>query len=273
MTYNQVKGSAEHIMSRTRMKPVVGIVCGNGLGKSIALENETRIPYKEIPRFVECTLGEQGVLRIGTLDGVPVAVMEGRFHYYEGYSMSEVAYPVAVLRALGIRKLILTNIAGAINPEYRPGEIVILEDQIKFFDDSPLRGEDATMFGTARYPDMSAVYCPVMRSLITKVWKEAKGTDLRSGVYAFMPGPQFETPAEIRALGTMGADLVGMSTVPEAIMAKANGMYVLGVSIVSNPAAGVSATPLREKEIDEVVSGAIPDFRDIIRMSVGIMGR
>lgn len=273
MTYNQVKGSAEFILGRTRLKPVVGIVCGNGLGKSIALENETRIPYRDIPRFQDVAFGGPGVLRIGTLDGVLVALLEGRLHYYEGFSMADVAYPVAVIKALGAKKLILTNIAGGINESYKPGDIVLIEDQIKFFDESPLRGEDASMFGTERFFDMSRTYCPICIGLVQKVWKEAKGTDLKTGVYAYMPGPQFETPAEIRALKTMGADLVGMSTAPEAIMAQANGMYVLGVSIVSNMAAGITEGRLSEKDIDTAFEKAVGDYRDVVRMAVGIMGR
>lgn len=270
MTYNQVKGSAEYIMAQTRVRPKIAIVLGTGLSSVCTdIENETRIPFKNIPRWNATTNpSHEGVLVIGTLEGIPVAVMSGRLHSYEGNSFAECAYPVAVLKAFGIEKIILTNAAGGINTGYKAGDFVLISDHIKFFDESPLRGEDATMFGTGRFFDMSDTYCEALREKAAKAYKEETGEELQSGVYSFMPGPQFETPAEIRMLRTLGADLVGMSTVPEAIMAAACDMRVLGISVVTNMAAGVLKKPLTTSEVDETCLARGEAFKKLIHTAV-----
>mgnify|MGYP002522780974 FL=1 len=273
LTYNQVKGSAEFIMAQTRVRPKIAIILGTGQS-SIAseIEGAVRIPYKNIPRWNATTQkSHEGVLVIGMLDKVPVAVMSCRLHFYEGNSFAECAYPIAVLKALGVEKIIMTNAAGGINTEYKPGDFVMLTDHIKFFDDSPLRGEDASIFGTGRFFDMSDTYSEYLRNRVTGEFEAETGISLKSGVYAFMPGPQFETPAEIRALRVLGADVVGMSTVPEVIMAVACGLKVLGISVVTNMAAGVLPRALTLSEVDDVCRNVDCDFKKLIHTAVRIL--
>lgn len=273
LTYNQVKGSAEFIMAQTRLRPKIAVVLGTGQS-SIAseIEGAVRIPYKSIPRWNSTVnKSQEGILIIGMLDKVPVAVMNGRLHFYEGNSFAECAYPIAVLKAFGIEKIIMANAAGGINTEYNPGDLVMITDHIKFFDDSPLRGEDASMFGTGRFFDMSDTYCEYLRNRVMGEFSDETGIELKTGVYAYMPGPQFETPAEIRALRTMGADLVGMSTVPEVIMAAACNLKVLGISVVSNMAAGVSPRALTLSEVDDVCGRVEGDFKKLIRTAARIL--
>ena len=273
LTYNQVKGSAEFIMAQTRVRPKIAIILGTGQS-SIAseIEGAVRIPYKNIPRWNATTQKSlEGVLIIGTLNRVPVAVMSGRLHFYEGNSFAECAYPIAVLKALGIEKIIMTNAAGGINTEYKPGDFVMISDHIKFFDDSPLRGEDASIFGTGRFFDMSDTYSEYLRNRVAGEFTDETGIALKSGVYAFMPGPQFETPAEIRALRVLGADLVGMSTVPEVIMAAACNIKVLGISVVTNMAAGVLQRALTLSEVDDVCKAVDGDFKKLVRTAVRVL--
>ena len=273
LTYNQVKGSAEFIMAQTRVRPKIAIILGTG-HSSIAseIEGAVRIPYKNIPRWNATTQkSHEGVLIIGTLNRVPVAVMSGRLHFYEGNSFAECAYPIAVLKALGIEKIIMTNAAGGINTEYKPGDFVMISDHIKFFDDSPLRGEDASIFGTGRFFDMSDTYSEYLRNRVAGEFTDETGIALKSGVYAFMPGPQFETPAEIRALRVLGADLVGMSTVPEVIMAAACNIKVLGISVVTNMAAGVLQRALTLSEVDDVCKAVDGDFKKLVRTAVRVL--
>ena len=273
LTYNQVKGSAEFIMAQTRVRPKIAIILGTGQS-SIAseIEGAVRIPYKNIPRWNATTQkSHEGVLIIGTLNRVPVAVMRGRLHFYEGNSFAECAYPIAVLKALGIEKIIMTNAAGGINTEYKPGDFVMISDHIKFFDDSPLRGEDASIFGTGRFFDMSDTYSEYLRNRVAGEFTDETGIALKSGVYAFMPGPQFETPAEIRALRVLGADLVGMSTVPEVIMAAACNIKVLGISVVTNMAAGVLQRALTLSEVDDVCKAVDGDFKKLVRTAVRVL--
>ena len=273
LTYNQVKGSAEFIMAQTRVRPKIAIILGTGQS-SIAseIEGAVRIPYKNIPRWNDTTQkSHEGVLIIGTLNRVPVAVMSGRLHFYEGNSFAECAYPIAVLKALGIEKIIMTNAAGGINTEYKPGDFVMISDHIKFFDDSPLRGEDASIFGTGRFFDMSDTYSEYLRNRVAGEFTDETGIALKSGVYAFMPGPQFETPAEIRALRVLGADLVGMSTVPEVIMAAACNIKVLGISVVTNMAAGVLQRALTLSEVDDVCKAVDGDFKKLVRTAVRVL--
>lgn len=273
LTYNQVKGSAEFIMAQTRVRPKIAIILGTGQS-SIAseIEGAVRIPYKNIPRWNATTQkSHEGVLIIGTLNRVPVAVMSGRLHFYEGNSFAECAYPIAVLKALGIEKIIMTNAAGGINTEYKPGDFVMISDHIKFFDDSPLRGEDASIFGTGRFFDMSDTYSEYLRNRVAGEFTDETGIALKSGVYAFMPGPQFETPAEIRVLRVLGADLVGMSTVPEVIMAAACNIKVLGISVVTNMAAGVLQRALTLSEVDDVCKAVDGDFKKLVRTAVRVL--
>ena len=273
MTYNQFKGSAEYIFAQTRIRPKIAIVLGSGLNNVVSeIENAVRIPYKNIPRWNSTTNPDhEGVLIIGYLDKIPVAVMSGRLHQYEGNDMKECAYPIGVFKAMGIEKIIMTNAAGGINEAYKPGDFVLVTDHIKFFNDGPLTGEDASVLGGNRFFDMSDTYSEYIRNRVAGAFESENGKKLQQGVYAYMPGPQFETPAEIRMLRVLGADVVGMSTVPEVIMAAACNMKVLGISVVSNMAAGVLKQKICAAEVTETCGNVKDDFKALIHTAVRIM--
>ena len=273
MTYNQIKGSAEYILAQTRIRPKIAIILGSGLNPITAeIENASRIPYKNIPRWNSTTNPDhEGVLVIGTLDKIPVAVMSGRLHQYEGNTMQECAYPIAVFKAMGIEKIIMTNAAGGINEAYKPGDFVLVTDHIKFFNDGPLTGEDASILGGNRFFDMSDTYSEYLRNRVAGAFEAEGGKKLHQGVYAYMPGPQFETPAEIRMLRVLGADVVGMSTVPEVIMAAACNLKVLGISVVSNMAAGVESKKLSGEDVNETCAAIKNDFKALIHTAVRIL--
>ena len=273
MTYNQIKGSAEYILAQTRVRPKIALILGSGLNPIASeIENATRIPYKNIPRFNSTTNPDhEGVLIIGYLDKIPVAVMSGRLHQYEGNSMKECAYPVAVFKAMGIEKIIVTNAAGGINTEYRTGDFVLISDHIKFFNEGPLTGEDASIFGGSRFFDMCDTYSEYLRNRVAGAFETETGKKIQQGVYAFMPGPQFETPAEIRMLRTLGADVVGMITVPEVIMAAACNIKVLGISVVSNMAAGVENKKLSGSDVNETCASIKEDFKALLHTAVRIL--
>ena len=273
MTYNQFKGSAEYILAQTRIRPKMAIILGSGLNPIASeIENATRIPYKNIPRWNSTTNPDhEGVLIVGYLDKIPVAVMSGRLHQYEGNSMKECAYPIGVFKAMGIEKIIITNACGGINTDYKNGDFVLISDHIKFFNDGPLTGEDASVLGGNRFFDMSDTYCQYLRNRVAGAFETETGKKLHQGVYAYMPGPQFETPAEIRMLRVLGADVVGMSTVPEAIMAAACNMKVLGISVVSNMAAGVENKKLSGADVNETCASIKEDFKALIHTAVRIL--
>ena len=273
MTYNQVKGSAEYIMSQTRLRPKIAIVLGTGLNGIVnEIENAVRIPYKNIPRWSATTNKyHECVLVIGTFDGVPVAVMNGRLHYYDGNSIADCAYPIATLKAMGVEKIFMSNCAGGINPDFKEGDMMLISDHIKFFDDSPLRGDDGEMFGRERFFSMEDAYDRYLCDKVSAKYNEETGFTLKKGVYAYMPGPQFETPAVIRALSVMGADAVGMSTVPEVIMAVACKMKVVAVSTISNMAAGVGKRALKLGEIEETNKKLFGDFEKLVHVAVKVM--
>ena len=240
------------IQSRTALRPAIGLVLGSGLGAfARSLEKATAIPYGEIPRFpVSTAIGHRGELVVGHCQGVPVAVMSGRAHYYEGYTMQQVVFPVRVLGRMGVKTLILTNAAGSVNVNYKPGELMVLSDHINLMGSNPMIGPNDDELGQ-RFFDMSETYDPHLREIAEKAcWKA--GVTVRKGVYLALSGPSYETPAEIRMLRTLGADAVGMSTVPEAIAARHMGIRVLGISCITNMAAGVIKKPLDHREVLEV---------------------
>jgi purine-nucleoside phosphorylase len=229
-----------HVRSKTDVKPAIGLVLGSGLGAfAQTLERAVRIPFGEIPHFPVSTVqGHKGELVLGQSNGVPVAVMTGRVHHYEGYSQQQVVFPVRVLSRLGVKLLILTNAAGSININFKPGELMIIEDHINLTGSNPLIGPNEDQLGP-RFFDMTVAYDPQMREIAEKAcWKV--GVQCRKGVYIGVTGPSYETPAEIKMARTMGADAVGMSTVPETIAARHLGLRVLGLSCMTNMAAGVS---------------------------------
>lgn len=243
--------AAKYILSKSRWRPKIAVVLGSGLGAfADELAGGTRIPYDKIPGFPKPTAeGHAGRLVIGTVKEVPVAVMQGRVHFYEGYSMKEVVYPMRVLRQLGIQAAILTNAAGAINLSFKPGDLIVMRDHISLHSMNPLIGPNDDRFGT-RFPDMSDAYFKPYREIALAEGKKL-GMDPKEGVYAALTGPSFETPAEIRYLRTIGTDMVGMSTVPEVIVARHMGIRVLGISCMTNMAAGILDQPLTHAEVME----------------------
>ena len=229
--------------------PKTCVVLGSGFSKFTEFMTEKKeLPYGEISGFPLSTVpGHSGKLILGCINEIPVLAFSGRFHYYEGYTMQQIAFPVRVMKLLGVENYIVTNASGGINEDYRAGDLVLISDHIKFFDDSPLRGKNLDTFGV-RFPDMTHAYHRELFETAKKAAGEI-GVDLKEGVYAFMIGPSFETPAEIRALRALGADMVGMSTVPEVICANHMGMKVLGISCVCNLAAGILDQPLTHEEV------------------------
>jgi purine-nucleoside phosphorylase len=264
-TLEMMKEAAEFIRSRISITPNVGLILGSGLGVlGQEVEQGESIPYDQIPHFPKSTVeGHEGKLIIGMLEQVPVLVMQGRFHYYEGYGMDAVTFPIRVMKLIGVRDLIVTNAAGGCNRDFTPGDLMLITDQIKFFDQSPLRGVNHDTFGP-RFNDLSTAYTPELQKKLLET-AEKLGIRMVSGVYAFMPGPSFETPAEIRMLQTLGADAVGMSTVPEVITAAHAGMRVLGISCITNMAAGILDQPLNHKEVMETGKLVRQKFASLIR--------
>jgi purine-nucleoside phosphorylase len=237
--------AARFVLSKTKLRPKIGLVLGSGLGAfADELLSSTGVPYSKIPGFPQSTVeGHAGQLVIGKVGDVPVAVMQGRVHFYEGYSIKAVTFPMRVLWQMGIRAAILTNAAGAINVAYSQGALVVIRDHINLQCANPLIGPNDERFG-ARFPDMTQAYSEDFREAALKEAKRL-GIPAHEGVYAALAGPSYETPAEIRYLKAIGADLVGMSTAPEAIVARQMGIRVLGISCVTNMAAGVL-----DREID-----------------------
>jgi purine-nucleoside phosphorylase len=262
MTYSdQANEAAQYLNAKLgTLAPRIAIVLGSGLGAvAQAIESPIFVPYAEIPHFPQSTVeGHSGRIVAGQLGGVPVVVMQGRVHYYEGYSPQQVTFPMRVLGLLGVETAILTNAAGGINANYQIGDLVLLSDHINMLGFNPLIGPNEPRFGAPpqsglRFFDMTQAYSVELRSL-AQTAARADGSALHEGVYLATTGPSFETPAEIRAFRTLGADLVGMSTVPETIVARHMGIDVLGISCVTNLAAGISATHLSHEEVFEAGS-------------------
>lgn len=264
-TFAQYQESADYLRSKIGdFRPKAAMVLGSGLGYlGDEVEDAVAVSYREIPWFKASTApGHKGRLVFGTLAGQKVAVMQGRMHHYEGYSFEEVSYAVRVLRLLGADTLIVTNAAGGVNLEFEAGDLMLITDQIKLFLESPLRGENLPEFGV-RFPDASTLYTPALRDLARRE-AAGLGIGLREGVYMYFPGPQYETPAEIRAARVLGADAVGMSTVPEAITAGHCGMRVLGFTLIANMAAGILNQPLSEKEVLDAAEAAREKFSSLV---------
>lgn len=264
-TFEDYKKAAGAVSVRLGgFRPEIAMVLGSGLGDLADLaEHPVVIPYGDIPGFQSSTApGHKGQLVFGTLMGRPIAVMQGRLHAYEGYSFEEVCFPLRVLRLLGCEKLVITNASGGVNLDFRVGDICLITDHIKFFMDSPLRGQNLPEFGV-RFPDSTHLYTPRLQEVARQAAKE-QGLPLVEGVYMYFPGPSYETPAEIRAIRVLGGDLVGMSTVPEVIAASHAGMEVLGFSLVSNAAAGITGQALSEQEVLDAAAEAKERFSRLI---------
>lgn len=252
-------------------KPKIAIVLGSGLGVlSDEFEDKITLKYQDIPGFpISTVAGHAGELLIGTLNGVEVIAMNGRFHYYEGYDLKEVTFPERVFKLLGIEILILTNAAGGINLDYQAGDFMVINDQLGFFSESPLRGKNDDEFGL-RFPDMSEIYNKTLIEKLKPIIKKHAGR-VQEGVYAYMKGPSFETPAEIRALRVLGADAVGMSTAPEAVIANHCGMTVCGITCITNMAAGVLPEKLSHEDVNNTAEKVKMIFKEIIKEFITII--
>lgn len=264
-TFAQYQESADFLRSKIGdFRPRAAMVLGSGLGYlAEEVDSAVAVPYRDIPWFKASTApGHKGRLVFGTLAGQKVAVMQGRMHHYEGYSFEEVSYAVRVLRLLGADTLVVTNAAGGVNLDFKAGDLMLITDQIKLFLESSLRGENLPEFGV-RFPDASNLYTPELREAARKA-AAGLGIGLREGVYMYFPGPQYETPAEIRAARVLGADAVGMSTVPEVITAGHCGMRVLGFTLIANMAAGILNQPLSEKEVLDAAEAAREKFSALV---------
>ncbi|MCF0151252.1 MAG: purine-nucleoside phosphorylase [Firmicutes bacterium] len=264
--FEYFKTAADYINDRTGgFVPKTGLILGSGLsGLAGLMEVVCQIPYQDIPNFLVSTApGHAGRLIFGYLEGRPLVCMSGRFHSYEGYSYEELVTPVRVLKLLGIEELITTNAAGAINETYRPGEVMLVKDHIKFNGDSPLRGPNIADFGP-RFFDVTDMYTKKLRQLAKECAPKA-GVTLHEGVYFFMTGPQFETPAEIRACRLLGGDAVGMSNVTEALTAAHMGLPLLAMSLITNMAAGVLDQPLTTEEVNRAGEEAAPRMEAFMR--------
>lgn len=263
--FARAQRAARYILSKSRVRPKIAVVLGSGLGSfADGVANATGIPYAKIPGFPKPTAeGHAGQFVIGKVHDVHVAVMQGRVHFYEGYSINEVVFPMRVLGQLGIRAAVLTNAAGATNPSFRPGELVLIRDHIGLHTANPLLGPNDERFGP-RFPDMSESYDKPFRQIAIAEGNKL-GMNLNEGVYAAVSGPSYETPAEIRFLRAAGADMVGMSTVPEVIVARHMGIRVLGISCVTNMAAGIVDQPLSHTEVLETGERVATQFVALVR--------
>lgn len=290
MNYEKAKETAEFIKSRYAHDIKVALVLGSGLGAfADEVENRVVIPYDEIPHFQKSTVeGHAGQLVLGEVAGVSVAVQQGRFHFYEGYEMAQVIFPVRVFGVLGVKSLILTNAAGSVDTDFMQGTLMLIRDHINLMGENPLRGANDERFGV-RFPDMTEVYSLEYQDVAIAIAKEmaiekaetdAQRTGkkqethriLRRGVYCGLSGPTYETPSEIRMLRLLGADAVGMSTVPEAIAARHQGIKVLGISCITNLAAGISDELINHEEVMETGAKVSAVFKELLRRIVPKLG-
>jgi purine-nucleoside phosphorylase len=266
--YERAEHAARTIRARMSVEPRIAIVLGSGLGGfADDFDDAVRIPYEQIPGFPRSTVeGHEGRLIVGKIESVPVLAMQGRVHYYEGYTLEEVTFPVRTFKLLGIKTLVLTNAAGGINVGLTQGALMVISDHVNLMGDNPLRGPNDERFGP-RFPDMSGVYSPALQELVVDEAK-AIGVEVRRGIYGGLSGPSYETPAEIHLLRNLGADAVGMSTVPEAIVARHMDMEVLGISCITNMAAGISDEPIDHAEVMATGDRVRGTFTQLLRRIV-----
>ena len=273
--FDKIQATASFIKGQIKSQPKVGIILGSGLGGLVDMvEKETELPYSDIPNFPESTVkGHDGRLIFGKIAGCEVMLMAGRFHYYEGYSMLEVTFPVRVMKALGVHTLIVSNASGGTNPGFNIGDLMILKDHINFFPEHPLRGHNDERLGT-RFPDMSQAYDHELITIAKDIAAE-KGISVRTGVYIGLQGPTFETPAEYKMIHAIGADAVGMSTVPEVIVARHAGMRVFAISVITD--IGISDVPVTvtHEEVLGAANAAAPKMATLVaelvkRIAIGL---
>ena len=264
LNIGMIREAADYIRSRSALTPKVGLILGSGLGVlADHIEEPVSINYSDIPFFPQSTVeGHAGELLIGTVQGTQVVLMKGRFHMYEGYGPEMTAFPVRVMKELGVKTLLVTNAAGGVNTSYEPGDLMLISDHLNLTGRNPLVGPNDEELGP-RFPDMSQAYSRRLREIARKVAAD-KGVPLQEGVYAGLLGPTYETPAEIRMLRTLGADAVGMSTVSETIVARHAGIEVLGISCISNMAAGILDQPLSHQEVMETTERVREKFLSLV---------
>lgn len=267
MTYAQrIHAAADFLSARIHSKPTVGLILGSGLGDfADTLEHALVIPFSQIPDFPQATVeGHRGAFVFGQCRGRDVVVLQGRLHYYEGHSMEDLTLPVRIMALLGVTHLIVTNAAGGVNYHFNPGDLMLISDHINFAGANPLVGANLPEFGP-RFPDVSDLYCRSLRETIRQKAGLA-GIPLQQGVYMMFSGPNYETPAEVRMARIVGADAVGMSTVPEALVAAQCGMKVVGISCITNMAAGVTAQPLNHQEVMEIAAQIHDKFHHLVEL-------
>jgi len=264
----RINEARDYIRKQVDFTPEIGLILGSGLGViGEEVENKIIIEYSDIPNFPVSTVeGHKSRFIFGTLNNKKVAVMQGRFHFYEGYKMQEVVFPVWVMKALGINKLIVTNAAGGVNKSFAPGDLMLIKDHINFAGTNPLMGQNIEEFGP-RFPDMSNAYHSELIA-IAKKCAENNGIDLQEGTYIMFTGPNYETPAEIRMCRILGGDAVGMSTVPEVMVANHCGMKVLGISCITNMAAGILDQPLNHHEVIDTAEKVKSKFVTLVKKVV-----
>lgn len=264
----QIKEAAAYIKDQINIVPDIGLILGSGLGVlADEIEDAVNIKYEGIPHFpVSTVAGHKGQLVIGTLSGKKVVAMQGRFHYYEGYSQQQVTFPVRVMKELGVSKMIVTNAAGGVNTLFEPGDLMIIDDHINFMSDNPLMGKNEDALGV-RFPDMSTAYSKSLKEKALQVG-ENLNIQLKKGVYTAMSGPTYETPAEVNMVRIIGGDAVGMSTVPEVIVASHSGIEVLGISCITNMAAGILDQALSHDEVIETTNLVQEKFLTLVKGTI-----
>ena len=263
--YTKIRETVAAILDRHPQRPVLGLILDSGLGPyAESFREKTVIPFQELPHFPRSTVpGHSGSLVLGEAEGVPAVAMQGRVHFYEGYTMAEVTYPIRVLGGLGIRQLIVTNAAGGINVNFRPGDLMLITDHINLMGTNPLIGKNLDELGP-RFPDMSDAYDTGMRETALRTAGDW-GISLHQGVYLGLTGPSYETPAEIRMFRSLGADAVGMSTVPEVVVANHMGIRILGLSCITNMAAGILPRKLTHQEVMDTTEMVKEKFISLLR--------
>lgn len=266
--FNKIQETAEFINARINTQPKIGLILGSGLGVlADEIQNPVKINYNDIPNFPVSTVeGHAGCLVLGSLEGKDVVAMQGRFHYYEGYSQQEITFPVRVMKALGVETIIVTNAAGGANTNFKPGDLMVIKDHINLSGSNPLIGSNDNRLGP-RFPDMSTAYKPKYINLVKKCAKELN-MNIQEGVYAFFSGPTYETPAEVKMAQILGADAVGMSTAPEVIVASHSSMDVVGISCITNMAAGILDQPLDHEEVIETTQKVKAEFLSLVKSVV-----
>ncbi len=270
-TVREIQEVTQFLKNRVEAKPKLAIVLGSGLGQFVnEIKDQKAVPYSEIPYFHETQVeGHSGKLIFGTIRDIPIVAMQGRWHFYEGHSMSSIVLPTRVLCMLGVQHIILSNAAGGLNTKFKQGDLMIIEDHINFMGDNPLTGNESIQFGP-RFPDMSEPYCQKAIAILESVSKK-HGISLQKGVYASMRGPTYETPAEVRMLQAMGADAVGMSTVPEAIAARHLGVRVSGISCITNMGTGIQKEPLHHEEVQKIARQVISRLSKVLLDSIPLI--